>query len=152
VRIVNKNGRREHAIALLGAGLVVGAVGLIGGPRVTPPVLRSLGCMWPEGPMWAHLFFAATLVSSLITLAGIFGRWSGVKSLLIEAGGWWLQAAAWLGYGLAVFAKLGADGVIFALVVVCFSVAHIVRAVRIPGEAKRLATAVVVAGLDVEQS
>lgn len=149
---MNKNGRREHAVALLGAGLVVGAVGLIGGSRVTPPVLRSLGCIWENGPSWASLFFGATLVSSLITLAGIFGRWSGVKSLLIEAGGWWLQAAAWLGYGLAVFAKLGAEGAVFTLVVVCFSIAHIVRAARIPAEARGLATAAVAVGLKLEES
>lgn len=146
VRIVNKNGRREHAVALLLVGLTAGAVGLAAGGRATPPVLESLG------PGWANLVFGATLASSCITLIGIFGRWSGVKSLLIEASGLWLQAAAWTGYGLTVFAKLGGDGLIFSLVTVGFSIAHIVRAVRIPPEARNLATAAAAVGIDLEKS
>lgn len=143
---MNRNGRREHAVALLVVGLTAGAVGLAAGDTVTPPVLASLG----QG--WATLFFASTLVSSCITLAGIFGHWKGVKSLLIEAGGLWLQAAAWIGYGLAVFAKIGSEGLVFSLIVLGFSVAHIVRAVRIPKEAKRVATAAVAVGLELEES
>lgn len=149
---MNVNGRREHAVALLGAGLAVGVVGLVGGGRVTPPLLRSLECVWNGGLSWAQVFFVTTLISSVITLTGIFGRWSGVKGLYIEAGGWLLQAAAWIGYGLVVLAKLGPSGLIFTLVVLCFSTAHIVRAVRIFTEARRVADAAAAVGMPLEGS
>lgn len=143
---MNRTGRREHAVAWLLIGLIAGAAGLIAAGGLTPPTLAKLG------PAWSTLFFGWTLVSSCIALAGIFLPWQGVKGLLIESAGLWLQSAAWIGYGLVVFALLGSDGAIFALVVCGMSTAHIVRAVRIPREAKALAALAVKVGVDLEET
>jgi hypothetical protein len=144
VHIVNRTGRREHAVAWLIIGLIAGAAGLAGG--VTPPTLALLG------PLWANLFFGWTLLSSCIALAGIFLRWKGVKGLLIESAGLWLQAAGWIGYGLVVLALVGRGGAIFCLVVCGMSIAHIIRAVRIPAEARSVAALAVKVGIELEES
>jgi hypothetical protein len=146
--IVNRSGRREHEIAMLAVGLFGGAGGLLGelftDDGVTPPVLASLG------PGWALVFFGATLVSSCIALSGIFLPWRRLMGLHIEASGLWLQSAAWIGYGLVVFAKLGTDGFLFTLLVCFLSIAHILRALRIPGEARVIAQAAIAVGLGDE--
>jgi hypothetical protein len=141
VHIVNRTGRREHEVALLLVGLLAGSGGLFSRGAVAPPVLESFGTLW------IIVFFTATFVSSCIALSGIFLPWRGVKGLLIEAGGLWLQAAGWVGYGLAVYAKLGSDGFLFALTVCGFSIAHIIRAIRIPKEAKAVAVVAVATGI-----
>lgn len=138
---MNKTGRREHEVALLLVGLLAGGGGLLSGGAVAPPTLASFGTVW------ITVFFTCTFLSSCIALAGIFLHWRGVKGLLIEAGGLWLQAAGWVGYGLVVYAKLGADGFLFALTVCGFSVAHIIRAIRIPKEARLVAVVAVATGI-----
>jgi hypothetical protein len=138
---VNRTGRREHAVALLLVGLLSGLVGLVAQGDVTPPVLGSLG------GAWSRVFFACTFLSSLIALAGIFLPWSGVKGLYVEAGGLLIQAAAWTGYGLVVFALLGGDGFVFSVVTCGFSIAHIIRAFRIRKEARTVAAIAVAAGI-----
>lgn len=145
VHIVNRTGRREHAVAWLLIGLIAGAAGLIAAGGLTPPTLEKLG------PFWANLFFGWTFISSSIALAGIFVPWHGVKGLLIESAGLWLQSAAWIGYGLVVYALQGSPGAIFAIVVCGMSIAHIVRAVRIPGEARALAALAVQAGVQLQE-
>lgn len=138
---MNRTGRREHEVALLLVGLIAGGGGLLSGGATAPPVLASFGTVW------VVVYFTATLTSSCIALSGIFLPWRGVKGLLIEAGGLWLQAACWVGYGLAVYAKLGNDGFMFALTVCGFSSAHIIRAVRIPKEARAVAVVAVATGI-----
>lgn len=141
MHIVNRTGRREHEVALLIVGLIAGGGGLLAAGKLTSPVLASLGSGWPT------LFFACTFASSCLALVGIFVPLKGVKGLLIEASGLWLQSSAWLFYGLVVVAKLGTDGFIFGVTVCGFALAHIIRAVRIPKEAKAVATVAVAAGI-----
>ncbi len=146
MQIVNLTGRREHAVAWLLIGLLAGAGGLLAGGDITPPTLARLG------PFWSNLFFAWTFLSSCIALAGIFIRWHGVKGLLIERAGWLLQAAAWIGYGLVVPALVGMDGAVFSLVVCGMSIAHPIRAFRLPADANHLATLAVQAHVNLEES
>lgn len=132
-------------MAWLLIGLIAGAGGLVAAGDLTPPTLSKLGAPW------STVFFGWTFASSCIALAGIFFPWHGVKGLLIESAGLWLQSAAWIGYGLVVVALLGTDGAVFALVVCGMSIAHIVRAVRIPGEAKTVAAVAAQAGIELEE-
>lgn len=138
---MNRSGRREHEVALLVVGLLAGGGGLAAQGEATSPVLASLGAPW------ATLFFGLTFTSSCIALAGIFLPWRGVKGLLIEGAGLWLQAAAWYGYGLVVLAALGIEGFVFALTVCGIATAHTVRAFRVRKEARAVATLAVAAGI-----
>lgn len=141
---MNRSGRTDHEVCLLAVGLIVGAGGLILVPGTR--TMEAIG-------FWGVLFFALTLASSCIALAGIFLPWRGVKGFYIEAGGLWFQAAAWSGYGLATIAVVGWESAfIFATTAIGLSVGHVLRARRIPGQAKQIAAAAALAAsLEVQE-
>ncbi|GLW91781.1 hypothetical protein [Actinokineospora globicatena] len=121
-----RSGRNPHEVALLAAAFVLGLAGLTAFGQVATTTVRAL----PDP--FGHVLYGGLAVGALVSLVGVF--LAGYIGPLLERAGLIGLALLCAGYAVTILGLFGGRGLSFALFMLAFAAANLVRARQIGRE------------------